>query len=317
MGLIIFIIFVVIIIIALNLALPKKVWFDKEGKRLSQKFKSGWGLIAFILVILLILVSQGIVIVHPGDQVVKFNRFSVKGSISTMEQGFHIIFPFIYKLDKYDVRIQDYTMSIAKGEGRMHGDDSVWSPTKEGLQVGVDLSVWYRINPETLAEMHTTIGKNYESKIIRPAIRSLIRNTVAQYKVMELYSEKRAEVQNFLFEDLKQELAQRGFIVEKLLLRDIAFPKLFEKAIEEKQIAEQQAQKMVYINEKEELEAERKAIEAGGEVARIRAIGKAIKANPGYSNWLYVNKLSGNIKVIVADQTTIMNLEGLINDGKR
>jgi regulator of protease activity HflC (stomatin/prohibitin superfamily) len=318
MGLVIFLILLIGAIVIIFSSMPSgHKWVNEKGKKIGSGIKPALIVTILAIILFIIILIQGVVIVRPGTAIVKFNQLSKRGNLSTLTQGFHIIVPFIYKLDKYDIRIQEYTMSVAKSEGKVYGDDSVWSPTKEGLQVGVDLTLWFRLDTEKLVLLHKTIGENYEEKILRPAIRSLIRNTVSQYKVMELYSSKRAEVQEKLFESLKNSIKDKGIIIDRLLLRDIVFPKEFQRAIEEKQIAEQHAQKMEYVLDREQKEAERKKIEASGEVSKIQQIGKAIKQNPGYSNWLYVNKLSNNIKVIVTDQTTIMNLEDIVNESQK
>ncbi|MCD6577976.1 prohibitin family protein [bacterium] len=313
MGLLIFLIIVAVAIsIFMGYKPGKSFWMNKEGKVMKNSVKGSLIGLIVILIVAISIVSSGIVIVHPGNVIIKFNKFSHKGNLSAMGQGFHIVFPFIYAFDKYNVRIQEYTMSVSKAEGKKYGDDSVWSPTKEGLQVGVDLTLWFRLDTNRIIELHKTIGRDYEEKIIRPAIRSLIRNTVSQYGVMELYSTKRAEVQEVIFQGIKKDLSNKGIIIDRLLLRDIAFPKEFQNAIEEKQIAQQQAQKMKYVLEKEQKEAERKRIEANGEAKKITIINEALRKSPNYIKYLYVDKLSDKIKVIVSDQSTIMDLKGLI-----
>ncbi len=315
MGFFFFLLFIAFIFLLIYLSTPAgRAWRDQFSVKARKTFSPANITIIIVIVLLIVIIPQAVVIVHPGEMTVKFNRFSPQGNLSTLSQGFKIIVPFIYKLDKYDVRIQEYTMSIAANEGRKTGDDSVWSPTSEGLQVGVDVTVWYRIDPDKLADIHKTLGKEFEEKIIRPSIRSLIRNVVSQYKVMELYSLKRNEVQSVLLNNITDDLKSIGFIVEKLLLRDIIFPKEFERSIEEKQIAEQQAQKMDYVLEKERKEAERKKIEADGEATKINSIETALRKSPNYIKYLYVEKLAGNIKVIVSDQSTIMNLDNIINE---
>lgn len=313
MGLILFLIIVIIGIgIFMGYAPGKKVWLNKEGKVMKNSVKGFLIGLAVVLIVFISIISAGIVIVHPGEVIVKFDKLSRKGNLSAMQQGFHVVFPFIYNFTKYNIKIQEYTMSVSQSEGKKYGDDAVWSPTKEGLQVGVDLTLWFRLNPDKITELHKTIGKDYEEKIIRPAIRSLVRNTVSQYGVMELYSTKRGEVETVLFKKIKADLIEKGIIINRLLLRDITFPKEFQKAIEEKQIAQQQAKKMEYVLEKESKEAERKKIEAGGEAKKITIINEALRKSPNYIKYLYVDKLSDKIKVIVSDQSTIMDLKGLI-----
>ena len=82
--------------------------------------------------------------------------------------------PLVNHTQMYDLRRQEYTMTRAAGEGRRANvDDALWSPTAEGLQVGLDLTAWYRVNRDSVIDVHRKIGANYEEKVVRPAIRSV------------------------------------------------------------------------------------------------------------------------------------------------
>jgi regulator of protease activity HflC (stomatin/prohibitin superfamily) len=84
-------------------------------------------------------------------------------------------------------------MTATRGEGRKPDrDDSLWSPTQEGLQVGIDLTVWHHLDPHKVTDIHQRIGPDYEEKIIRPAVRSVIRLVISEYAVMDVYSARRA-----------------------------------------------------------------------------------------------------------------------------
>jgi len=98
------------------------------------------------------------------------------------------------------------------------------------------------------------------------------------------------------------------------VLRDVRFTPEFSKAIEAKQIAQQAAEQMKYTLEKEQREAERKVIEARGRANAIEVINRALAQNPNYIKYLYVDKLSDKISVIVSDQNTIMDLKGILGE---
>jgi len=214
------------------------------------------------------------------------------------------------------MRRLEYTMTKTQGEGRKAGlDDSLWSPTQEGLQVGIDLTVWHHLDPLRVVDLHQHIGPDYEAKIIRPAVRSVIRMVISEYPVMDVYSSKRAVIQDEINTKIKTLVEKDGFIIDEVVLRDVRFSEDFSKAIEAKQIAQQSAEQMKYVLEKEQREAERKVIEAQGRAKAIDTITQALQKNPNYIKYLYVDKLSDKISVIVSDQNTIMDLKGIL-DGR-
>ena len=188
----------------------------------------------------------------------------------------------------------------------------MWSPTREGLQVGIDLTVWHHLDPLRVAQIHQRIGPDYEEKIIRPAVRSVIRLVISEYAVMDVYSSHRAQIQDEINVKIKQLVEKDGFIIDEVVLRDVRFTPQFTKAIEEKQIAQQAAEQMKYTLEKEQKEAERKVIEATGRANAIEVINRALAQNPNYIKYLYVDKLSDKVNVIVSDQATIMDLKGML-----
>ncbi len=282
---------------------------EKDGEVVTVR-KIGFSVqlvLAIVGVILLLIAVISVRVVPVGHAMVKFNvltkRFSVAG------EGLTFVPPVIYRTYIYDLRRQEYTMSARKGEGKRKDiDDSLWSPTKEGLQVGIDLTCWYRINRDSLISVHRKIGPDYDEKVVRPAIRSIVRHVISEYPIMDVYSEKRMQIQQEILEKVRNLLEKDGFVIEEIVLRDVHFTPDFSKAIEEKQIAQQEAERMKYVLEKERKEAERKRIEAEGVARAIQIVSRELKKNPEYIQYLYVDKLSDKVQVIVSDQSTIMNL---------
>ena len=279
---------------------------------------AGWSggrlwLIAALL-FLLILIPASVRVVPVGHALVIFN--TVTRGFRLASQGVTLIPPFITQTQLYDLRRLEYTMSKTAGEGRKaNWDDSLWSPTQEGLQVGVDLTIWHHLDPLKVTDIHQRIGPDYEDKIIRPAIRSVIRLVISEYAVMDVYSSKRAAIQDEINVKVKKLVEKDGFIIDEVVLRDVRFTDEFSKAIEAKQIAQQAAEQMKYVLEKEQREAERKVIEAQGRAKAIDTITQALQKNPNYIKYLYVDKLSDKVSVIVSDQNTIMDLKGIL-EGK-
>ena len=287
---------------------------DAEGRRIGPgaTFDLGGALpIVGAAIVVILLLTTSIRVVPVGHGLVIFN--TVTKGFRLARQGVAFVPPVICATHDYDLRRLEYTMSGVSNEGRKRDiDDSLWSPTQEGLQVGIDITVWHHVDPAQVVSIHQRIGPDYEEKIIRPAVRSVIRLVISEYPVMDVYSSKRAQIQDEINVKIKTLVEKDGFIIDEVVLRDVRFTPEFAKAIEAKQIAQQTAEQMKYTLEKEEKEAERKVIEARGRANAIEVINRALAQNPNYIRYLYVDKLSDKIQVIVSDQNTIMDLKGVL-----
>jgi prohibitin 1 len=137
-------------------------------------------------------------------------------------------------------------------------------PTSEGLIVNLDVSLLFRLRPEAAARVYTTIGRRFESVVIDPQLRSIIRDVTAEYEAKFLYSASREMVAQNMFKHVHAALASRGIEAEQVLLRSVTLPPLLTTAIQEKLQAEQQAQRMRFVLDRERQEADRKRVEAQG-----------------------------------------------------
>jgi regulator of protease activity HflC (stomatin/prohibitin superfamily) len=167
-------------------------------------------------------------------------------------------------------------MSGVNDEGDKTGDDAIRVLTKDGLEVTIDLSVLYRVSAESAPKLIREIGIEYKDKIIRPLSRTKIRDNAVYYDAIELYSTKRDDFQQKIFKGLEEEFLKRGLILENLLVRNIALPQAVKLTIESKISAEQEAQKMQFVLQKEKQEAERKRVEAQGIADYQRIIGEGL-----------------------------------------
>jgi regulator of protease activity HflC (stomatin/prohibitin superfamily) len=181
----------------------------------------------------------------------------------TMSSGLSMINPLMSVTD-IDIRTQNYTMSGVHDEGIKSGDDAIKVLTADGLEVTIDLSVLYRVNPVEAPNLLREIGINFEDKIVRPITRTRIRDNSVYYDAVALYSTKRDEFQSRIFKTIETDFKQRGLILENLLVRNITLPASVKSTIEQKINAEQEAQKMQFVLQKEKQEAERKRVEAQG-----------------------------------------------------
>jgi len=137
--------------------------------------------------------------------------------------------------------------------------------SREGLTIGLEISVLYRLNPDSAARVYQTIsGGDYETIVLIPQFRSHSRSVTASFQASALYSTERERLGPAIQEELARTVAVRGVIVESTPLRNVALPTQLTEAIEQKQRADQEAQRMEFILLKERQEADRKRIEAKG-----------------------------------------------------
>jgi regulator of protease activity HflC (stomatin/prohibitin superfamily) len=190
---------------------------------------------------------------------------SLYGSVQpeVLESGLHLINPLLDVTD-FDIQTQNYTMSAVHAEGAQEGDDAIRVLSNDGLEVVIDLTVLYRITPADAPMIFKQIGVNYNDKIVRPITRTRIRDNAVYYDAVALYSTKRNEFQQRIFKTIEADFKTRGLILEQLLIRNINLPPSVKASIESKINAEQDAQKMTFVLQKEKQEAERKRVEAQG-----------------------------------------------------
>jgi regulator of protease activity HflC (stomatin/prohibitin superfamily) len=180
-----------------------------------------------------------------------------------LESGLHVINPLL-DITIFDTQTQNYTMSAVHSEGAQEGDDAIRVLSNDGLEVVIDLTVLYRVLPGDAPKILKGIGENYIDKIVRPITRTRIRDNAVYYDAVALYSTKRNEFQQRIFKSIEDDFKKRGLVLEQLLIRNINLPTSVKASIESKINAEQDAQKMQFVLQKEKQEAERKRVEAQG-----------------------------------------------------
>jgi len=180
-----------------------------------------------------------------------------------LRSGLNFINPLM-EVERLDIKTQNYTMSGVQDEGLKSGDDAIRVLTADGLEVTIDLTVLYKLLPSEAPNLVKETGTDYRDKIVRPLTRTKIRDNAVYYEAIALYSTKRDEFQQRIFKSIDDDFKKRGLILEQLLVRNITLPQSVKATIEQKINAEQDAQKMQFVLQKERQEAERKRVEAQG-----------------------------------------------------
>jgi regulator of protease activity HflC (stomatin/prohibitin superfamily) len=277
---------------------------------------------AIILAVVLNVTAAGLVFIEPQQRGVVISALQPQGyRLQALSPGLQWVVPFFENVRTYSISRDTYTMSRVASEGELQGDDSIEARTKDGQQVNIDASVIFAIDPAKVVELHIIWQDNYEIGVIRPVSRSVIRDVASQYGVEEIVTSKRADFQAAVIEQITRRLAENNLILVDFLLRDIKFTEQYAQAVEQKQIAEQLAQQAEFVVEQKRQEAEQarqvaqgqadaaviaskgaaeaRLIQAEAEAKSLALIADALKDNPDLIQYTYVQKLGGNVQVML------------------
>lgn len=180
-----------------------------------------------------------------------------------LQPGLSVVNPLV-DVTRFDTRTQNYTMSSVRTEGQQAGDDAIRVLSADGLEVVIDLTVLYHVVPAQAPHILATIGEDYQDKIVRAISRTRIRDNAVYYDAVALYSTRREEFQARILAAIEKDFRTNGLQLDQLLIRNIQLPQSVKASIESKISAEQDAQKMQFVLQKEKQEAERKRVEAQG-----------------------------------------------------
>lgn len=218
-------------------------------------------------------VASMAIIVPPGQAgiVVLFGKVNPE----PLPSGLHFINPFASVVEM-EVRTKNYTMTNVAEEGQKRGDDSIAVISSDGLTVKLDATIFYALQQARVPEIYRTIGLDVEDRIVRSEIRSSLRDSAANLTATELYTSKRQAFVDQVTQKLKASFEARGITLEQVLLRNVILPDQITKAINDKIAADQEAQKMAFVLQKEKQEAERKRIEAEGQARAQQIVSQSL-----------------------------------------
>ena len=258
-----------------------------------------WIGVAVFGFVALVLFMKAAVVVGAGERGVVF-RLSGGVRSKNLHEGLNFITPFLDSVQIYPVRTQTYTMSGVAWEGEVQGDDSISALTRDGQTVALDISLRFHLDPENVWRLHKDVGGDYLRKIVRPDLTSVTRTIVADYPVTDAYSAQRQAIEDRIQTRIAQDLKKTYIVVDEVLLRNVQFSEVFHAAIEQKQIAQQQAQRMQYVLQKARMEKEQRIIEADGDAKAIRLKGQALAENARLVQYEYLQKIAPNVQAISA-----------------
>jgi regulator of protease activity HflC (stomatin/prohibitin superfamily) len=293
------------------------------GRASQARPLKGAGRITAILLglaVVIFFVSLGVVFIEPDQRGVIISPYDPKGyRASALGPGLHWIIPG-ERVQRYTISRQAYTMSAVATEGNVPGDDSIRTRTKDGQEVLIDASVIYQIDPNQVVNLHIIWQNRYEAGVVRALSRGIIRDTASQYGVEEIVSSKRAEMEATITSVMAQELQSNSLLLVQFVLRDIHFSEEYASAVEQKQIAEQQAKQAEFVVKQREQEAlqaietakgqaesvkinaqglaDARMIQAKAEADALVMIAAALEGNPDLLTYQYITKLAPNVQVM-------------------
>ncbi len=249
-----------------------------------------------------VLCWSSLIIIEPGHRGVVFHLFrGVQNEALT--EGVHFVLTGLNRVTTYDTRsrvynLRDLTVPPPRASSQAP-DHLLWTPTADGLKVGFDLSVRYRLDPSRLPDLHRTVGPEFERKIVHPIVWNVTRLVASEYSLLDIYGKRRHELQQQAFSRVQAHLARDGLIGEDLLLREVVYTKEFEKTLITKMVAEQKVQESAYEVQQAELRAQVHVIEAQGEAQALDLVNRAIREHPLLLEYFWIKSLPERVRVMV------------------
>ena len=226
------------------------------------RYKGQLRTIAGVILFGAVLASTTVIV--PAGNVGVTTLFGAVDSV-TLPEGLHIINP-LKEVKNFSVRTQE-------------AYETADVPSKEGLSINLEISLLFRLDPSTAAGVYRGIGEGYKEIFVITNLRSAIRSATVNYEAKDLYTSGRELIAGTILKELKAALEPKGIAVDNILLRRITLPKQVEEAINNKLAAEQESERMRFVIQKEEQEAQRKVIEAKGIANYQETIRRGIDAN--------------------------------------
>jgi len=289
----------------------------------GQPFRGAIGLIVGSIAIALVatVISAAIIFVQPTDRGVVISALDEGIRPIELQPGLNFVVPFLENVLHYPIERQTYTMSISPQEGQILGDDSVEARTSDGQVVRVDASVIFALDPSDVVNTHKKWQGRYVDNLIRPQARGIIRDAVSQFAIEEVYSTQRFALSALIEGSLEEALNEGGLILHDFVLRNIAFSPEYAASVEQKQIAEQEADRAIFVVRQREEEANQaravaagqadavvinaqgladaRVIEAEAEATALELLAAALALNPDLVTFEYVQRLGPGIQVML------------------
>jgi regulator of protease activity HflC (stomatin/prohibitin superfamily) len=217
-----------------------------------------------------LLLALSVVVVPAGTAGVRVSQFS-GARPGTLYPGVHFVLPLVDSVALYDTREHVYTTAGADDPKKK--TEVLKAQAKEGLPLGLAVSVRYRLDPKRLDYIHSNLSSELDEELVAPVVGSVFRQVVPGYNVREVFSTRREEIRRTAGEIITQRLFADGVIVREVMIRDIVLPAEYAKGLEDLLLKEQFNQQLVVETEIKQKELRTASLEA--EAQKIRRIKDA------------------------------------------
>ena len=267
--------------------------YDLSGKVSNFFAKANVKILLIIAIVLLVMIPSTFTTINSGEVGVRV-RFG-KALNNPVNEGINIKIPFVENIEKVNIKVQKI---------EVHTNSS----SKDLQDVDMSIAVNYHINRENAIDLYKNVGMSYENVVLEPAIEESIKAVTSKYTAEELITQ-RSDVSDKCMEELKKKVEKYGIIVNDFNLTDFNFSPEFEKAIEEKQVAEQKVLTAKQELEREKIEAEKKIVAAEAEKQANELKEKTLTDN--IIKEKFIEKWNGELPKVTGEGT-ILNIDGLI-----
>ena len=237
----------------------------------------------FVIVLLaLVALLAGCVVIEDGEVGVSKSFGSI--SDEPVLQGIALQFPVVRTVTPWNIKLQEIK-------------ETAQVPSSEGLIIGLDTSLLYKVIPEQAPTIRKKVGRNYREIQVIPYMRNAVRDVVSGYPVKNIYTETgRKEIAGKIRAFLEANLEPNGIQVVDVLLRDIKLPQRFRESIEAKLTAEQQVQQKFFMLEQAKKDAEIEVARARGAAQAQEIVRSTLSGS--YLQYLWIKTLNENPNVI-------------------
>jgi regulator of protease activity HflC (stomatin/prohibitin superfamily) len=245
-----------------------------------------WVLVA-VLILFAVTSLAPFVLIGAGERGVVLRLGAVEDRI--MDEGFHFRIPLVENVVKVDVKTQKTEVDAP-------------SFSKDLQNVDTRIALNFHVDPKHANKLWQEIGRDYESRIIAPSIQESVKATTAQFTAAELVAE-RPRVKDEIKRMLEERLGPRYVVVDDFSIVNFAFSDSFEKAIEEKQVAQQNALKAENDLKRIQVEAEQRIAQAKAEAEAIKIQTEALQQNQNLIRLEAVKRWNGVLPQYVMGNT--------------
>jgi regulator of protease activity HflC (stomatin/prohibitin superfamily) len=316
LSIVVWVIVALVLLGSLALTLRQDGLFAAIGRVFSLRT------IMFFIVpaIAITVLSNSLVFISPQQIGVVISLIQSGGSRDQpLRSGLHWIAPLLERAVIYPLSKQTYAMSSKPSEETKQSNNGVSARTSDGQAVTIDCAVIFQIDPDQLNVIYIDWQENYIENFISPVTQAIVRTQVSQYTADQINSSKRIDLEKTLNEEVGREYKAKGFLLDRFLLRDIAFSPEYASSIEQKQVALQeitqrqnQAEQTRKIAEGDaariralaQAEADAIKVKAQAEAAALALIARALNDDQSLLQYNYIQKLAPNIRVMLLPNNT-------------